>query len=194
MSDENIKVTDTAVEQTETQEPITTTTTEPEKTFTQDDVNRLIAQRLAAEERKHQKQVQAAREEGRTEAEKLAKMSEEQRVQHEREQAEKQAQAREAELAKREAELTRRELKATAGATLESKGIPRDLAEILDYTDADACNASIAVLEKAFNESVQAKVNERLKASGMSLPASAGKPDFARMSDAEYYAMLNNKH
>lgn len=66
-------------------------------------------------------------------------------------------------LARREADITRRELSASAKDTLASRGLPAGLAEVLNYTDADSMNASIAAVEKAFNEAVQAAVAERLR-------------------------------
>ena len=67
------------------------------------------------------------------------------------------------ELDAREAEITKRELMATAKNTLTDKKLPLELADILVYTDAESCNASIAAVEKAFNTAVEAAVQERLK-------------------------------
>lgn len=175
------------------QEQPTAATTETPKTYTQDDLDRIVAQKQSQWRRQHDREVENAREEARTEAEKLAKMTEEQRVQHEREKAEQETRQREADLAKREAELNRRELKTGAIDALESKGLPRGLADILDYSDADACSASIESVEKVFREAVQAEVDKRLRASGVRLPAPAGQPDYAKMSDAEYYAATYQK-
>ena len=188
----NNPVTEQAEQKPANQEPNETKPPE-EKTFTQADVDRIIAQRVSSMERKIREREQAAREEGRTEAEKLAKMSEEQRIQHEREQAAKAAQERENDLKKREEELTRRELRTQAVDSLESKGLPRGLADILNYTDAETCNASIESVEKVFRESVQAEVDKRLRASGVTLPSSAGKQDYSRMTDEEYYSTLLKK-
>src|SRR5690606_35045753 len=95
----------------------------------------------------------------KTEAEKLAKMNADQKAEYERKQ-------REEELAKRETEITRRELRATALETLAEKGLPKGLADILDFTSADSTNSSIESVEKAFREAVEAGVNERLKTKG----------------------------
>lgn len=129
---------------------------EDAKTFTQDDVNRIIQDRLAKERQKWEKEFQTKLDEAKTEAEKLAKMNAEQKAEYER-------QKREQELAKREAEITRRELRATALETLAEKGLPKQLADILDYTDAESTNKSIESVEKVFREAVEAAVNERLK-------------------------------
>ena len=127
---------------------------EGEKTFTQADVDRLISQTVARERTKAEEQAKAAR----TEAERLAKLSADERTAAEREQ-------REQELARRERELSRRELRATALQTLAEKGLPAELADALDYADADKCNATIAGVEKAFRAAVQKGVTDRLKGS-----------------------------
>lgn len=89
------------------------------------------------------------------EALKVSKMTSEQKAQHEAEQA------REA-LAKREAEITKRELRATAKETLAEKGLPANLADAVNYTDANSVTASIEALEKAFQTAVQGAVDARL--------------------------------
>ena len=94
-----------------------------------------------------------------SEAEKLAKMTDEQK-------AEYQIKKQNAELAKREADITKRELKATAKVTLAGKKLPVELADVLLYTDAKTCNDSIDVVEKAFQKSVEDAVKERLKGGG----------------------------
>ncbi len=91
-----------------------------------------------------------------SEAEKLAKMTAAEKQQY-------LEQKRQKELDDREAEITKRELMATAKNTLTDKKLPIGLADILVYTDADACNSSITAVEKAFNAAVEAAVEERLK-------------------------------
>lgn len=161
------------------------------KTYTEEElqaaINSAVQQRLARQKRDEEKRIEAARAEGRSEAEKLAKMTEDQRVEHERQRAEQAARDREEAITRREADITRRELRAAAIDTLAQKGLPRGLEAILTYTDADACNASIDAVEKVFREAVQEGVNERLRASGVSL-RNSGNNDYSRMSDADYYA------
>ena len=164
-----------------------------ERTFTQADVDRMIADRLSRERRQHQQDLENARTEGRTEAERLAQMTQEQRIQAEQQRAQQAAQQREQALAQREADITRRELRAQAIDTLMSRDLPRELESVLDYTSADACNASIDNVERVFRDAVQKAVDARLKASGVNLPAPGSKPDYARMSDADYYAATLKK-
>lgn len=91
-----------------------------------------------------------------SEAEKLAKMTAAEKQQY-------MEKKRQEALDKREAEITKRELMATAKNTLTDKKLPLELADILVYSDADACNKSITAVEKAFNAAVEKAVEERLK-------------------------------
>lgn len=131
------------------------------KTFTQEEVDRIIADRLArqakqSEKKFTQKEVDDLISEKLSEAEKLAKMNAEQKAKYEQEKHEK-------ELADREAALTKRELTATAKEVLAEKGLPAELADIVDTTSAENCTASIEAIEKAFSAAVQKAVNDRLK-------------------------------
>lgn len=123
-----------------------------ERTFTQADVDRIVQQTIARERKRSDAAVATAR----TEAERLAGMSAEQRLEHER-------QERERTLAEREATVQRRELRAQALETLAQRGLPRELAGVLSYESAEACNESIANAEKAFRAAVKRGVDERMK-------------------------------
>lgn len=103
-----------------------------------------------------------------SEAEKLAKMNKEEKAQY-------LYQKREKELSEKEAAITRRELMAEAKNTLAEKKLPVGLAEVLNYTDADACKASLEAVEAAFQEAVQAAVEDKLK--GGKPPKSAPQTD-----------------
>lgn len=163
----------------------TTQTAQPERTFTQADVDRMIADRLSRERRQHQQDIENARTEARTEAERLAQMTAEQRAQAEQQRAEQQAQQREQQLNQREADITRRELRSQAIDTLMQRDLPRELESVLDYSSADACSASIDNLERAFRVAVQHGVDARLKASGVRLPA-PGSSDTQLMAQVRH--------
>ena len=110
------------------------------------------------------KESQKAIEDAKTEAERLAAMSADEKAAAEKEKEEKA-------LAQREAEITRRELRATALETLAEKELPKELIETIVLTDSDACKASIDSVEKAFRVAVETAVNKRL-ASSADNPAS----------------------
>lgn len=157
---------------------------EKPKTYTQEEVNRMISERLGREEKKWTKRIESER----TEAEKLARMKAEERAEYE---ANKKSEA----LAQREKEITMRELKAQAFETLAEKGLPRELVNTLNLTDADACNESINNIEKIFKAAVEASVNEKLR--GKSQP-SGGSSTFSKKYTREELANMSveeiNKH
>ena len=105
---------------------------------------------------KAQEKWQALTDDKLSEAEKLAKMTKEEKAAYMQQKKEK-------ELTDREAAITRKELMAEAKNTLAEKNLPVELAEVLDYTDADACSKSITAVEKAFQSAVQSAVEDRLK-------------------------------
>ena len=113
-----------------------------------------------------------------SEAEKLARMTKEEKAQY-------LTQKHEKELADREAQITRRELMAEAKNTMTEKGLPLSLADVLNYTDADACNKSIAAVEKAFNAAVQTAVEEKLK--GGTPPKGTGGSDDTKTLQEQIY-------
>ena len=141
--------------------------------YTEEEVKAKLDHHMAQYRKSESKRIEQAREEARAE--------------HERQRVEQAAKDREAAIDQREAELNRRELRATAIEDLRKRGLPTSLEIVLNYTDADACHTSIDTVEKAFREAVQQGVDERLRQSGVTVRA-GNVPDYAKMSDAEYYA------
>ena len=117
-------------------------------TLTEDEVNRIVKQRLAREKKKWEKD--------HTEAERLQKMTDDEKKQYEEDK-------RKEDLDNREAAITRRELTAIAKEQLNAAGVPADMADFIDYTDADTVNESVKRLSKAFKGAVQQSVDDRLK-------------------------------
>lgn len=112
------------------------------------------------------------------EAAKLAKMSADEKAKYKNEQ-------READLAKRESAIVKRELMAEAKEQLADEGLPKELADTLDYTDAESCKKSLESVKKIFAAALEKAVNGKLKGNA---PHSAAKmPDYDSMSDDEYY-------
>lgn len=146
----------------------------------QAEFDRRMSKGLETAKGKWEQEATARLKAARTEAEKLAKMTAEQKAEHER-------QKREEDLSKRERDLTRRELRAQAAETLTQKGLPTGLLDTLNYADADTCQKSIEAVEKAFRDAVQSGVEGRLKGGA---PAGSGgnrEPDWDKMTDEEYY-------
>ena len=122
------------------------------KTFTQEELDKIVQGRIAKERKAWEKQL----EEQQTEAQKLETMSEKEKKKYQEEKRIK-------DLDDREAAITRRELTAQAKVQLADKGIPTELAEILILTDADSCKKSIETVEKAFQSAVEKAVEEKIK-------------------------------
>lgn len=119
-----------------------------------------------------------------SEAEKLSKMTKE-------EQAQYLQQKREKEFSEREASITRRELMAEAKGTLAEKGLPAELAEVLNYADADSCKKSMEAVEKAFQNAVKAAVDEKLK--GGKPPKKATETDTQKTLEQQVYNLMSGK-
>ena len=103
-----------------------------------------------------QEKWQALTDDKLSEADKLAKMTKEEKAQYMQKKKEK-------ELSDREAAVTRSELMAEAKNSLSDEGLPVELAEVLNYADADACKKSMETVKKAFQTAVEKAVDEKLK-------------------------------
>ena len=103
-----------------------------------------------------QEKWQALADDKLSEAEKLAKMTKDEQKTHMQNKRDK-------ELSDREAAVTRSELMAEAKNSLSDEGLPVELAEVLSYTDADACKKSMETVKKAFQTAVEKAVDEKLK-------------------------------
>lgn len=121
-----------------------------EKTFTQADVDKMIRKEQAKWKRQQEKAI--------SEAQRLAGLTAEERAAEE-------AKTREENLTKREAEITRRELRAQALSDLAEQQMPAELADLLDYSDADACAESIKKIRGVWQKAVQKGVEARVKGS-----------------------------
>lgn len=102
------------------------------KTFTQEELDKIVQGRIAKERKAWEKHL----EDEKTEAQKLETMSEKEKKKYQEEKRSK-------ELDDREAAITRRELTAQAKVQLADKGIPTELAEILNLTDAESCKRAL---------------------------------------------------
>ena len=139
------------------------------KTFTQEELDKIVQGKIAKERKAWEKHL----EDEKTEAQKLETMSEKEKKKYQEEKRIK-------ELDDREAAITRRELTAQAKVQLADKGIPTELAEILNLTDAESCKKSIEIVEKAFQTAVEKAVEEKIKGN-----APIKKAKDAKLTDEE---------
>ena len=125
-----------------------------------------------------QEKWQALTDDELSEAEKLGKMTKEEKAQYMQQKKEK-------ELSEREAAITRKELMAEARNTLAGDGLPQELAEVLNYTDADACKKSVETVKAAFQKAVEEAVEEKLK--GGKPPKKATETDEQKTQQQKVY-------
>lgn len=142
-------------------------TEEAVKTFTQEEVNEMIAKRLARETKKieaeKERAMQLKLKAELEESEKLAKMSEAERVKAQAEKERKQfEEERRLHLEERKQFEEEKMLRLTMEA-LEDKKLPGSFAKFLKVDNADDIMDNISVFEKGFNEAVEKAVAERLR-------------------------------
>ena len=184
MENTNVNVNEQTVEQT-TEQTAEQTKEQTVKTFTQEEVDKIVNKRLARE----RKDIEAKIEAERAEAERLAKMSE-----AEKQQALFKKQVAEFEATKRAFEQEK--LLNETSKQLASKNLPIEFAEMLKAEDAESTFENIKIFEAKFNEAVEKLVNERLR--GNTPKAQTGavegvtKEAFNKMSYKERLELYNS--
>ena len=163
-----------------------TTEVKEVKTFTQEEVDKMISKRLQRE----RKDIEAKIEAERKEAEELAKLSE---AEKQRKLFEKQV--KEFEETKRAFENER--LLNETSKQLASKNLPIEFAEMLKGNDAEKTFENIQLFEAKFNEAVEKVVTERLrgnvpKTTTSSNVASITKEQFNKMDLAQRQKLFND--
>ena len=156
------------------------------KTFTQDEVDKMISKRLQRE----RKDIEAKIEAERKEAEELAKLSEQ-----EKQKKLFEKQVREFEETKRAFENER--LLNETSKQLAAKNLPIEFAEMLKGNDAEVTFENIKLFESKFNEALERVVSERLKGNIpkttiSSSNSSITKEQFNKMDLVQRQKLFNN--
>lgn len=182
--DENLNTQNTGVDTTDT----STTGTET-KTYTQEEVDKLLQSEVDRRITSALKKQAKSNEAKIKEAQKLAQMNETEKFQYELEQREKA-------IVEKEKALALAENKNTASQILADKGLSLSLVDFVIAEDAETMNSNIRLLEKAFKDSVKREVEKRL---GSSAPKKNLPPDETitkeqakKMSIIERQNLLNN--
>lgn len=152
MSEEiNATVSTESTETVDTQGNVDTVQEEKhERTFTRAEIGKMLSAARSKWE--------AEQEAKENEAKKLAKMNADEKQKYQLDQ-------REQELADREKAIARKELTAEAKAMLSERDLPVELVNVVDLTNAETVSESITSIQKAWEESVQKGVSERMKGS-----------------------------
>ena len=159
MSEENNGTT-TTVDQTETVDTQNDKTVETEsntgsekheRTFTRAEIGKM----LAAERSKWEAEQATALEQAKSEGERLAKLTKDERAREEEAN-------RIAELEKREQDIAEREMKLATQSLLADEGLPQEFLDHVLAPTAEEVKAKITALRTVFDSEVEKRVNERL--------------------------------
>lgn len=179
------QINNTSVEEVQEQTETTEVKAKEEvKTFTQEEVDKIIAKRIAREK----KDIEAKIEAERKQAEELAKLSEQ-------EKASKLLEIKEKELEEKIRAFESEKLLNETSKQLASKNLPTEFAEILKGVDAETTFENIKVFEEKFNAALEIKVNERLRGNvpkvATKVAGTITKEDFDKMSYADRVKLFN---
>lgn len=169
------------IEQETQQEEVKTYSQEEFDKALQSEVDKRITQAMKTAERKADARVK--------EAEKLAKMNEQQRYEYELD-------TREKAIAEKEKQLALAENKAMAASILADKGISAKLVDFVVAEDAETMSNNISLLEAEFKSSVKAEVEKRLATStpkkNLPIDQTINKETFSKMKLTEQAALYNS--
>lgn len=154
--------------------------------YTQEQVDELLAMAAQdaaqAQEQAVSAAVAQARQAACAEAERAAaEASAQQEAARERE-------AREAAMSVREAAIMRREQRAAVMEALASEGLPAELAEVVDYADAETMEASLARIRTAWSAAVQRGIAQRMSGSAPRTGGGQVRPGTLREAIEHRYA------
>lgn len=157
---EEINGTTTTVDQTETVDTqnekavdveSNSDSDEHKRTFTRAEIGKM----LAAERTKWEAEQATALEQAKSEGERLAKLTKDERAREEEAK-------RIAELEKRERVIAEREMKLATQSLLADEGLPQEFLEHVLAPTAEEVKAKITALRDVFDSEVEKRVNERL--------------------------------
>ena len=180
MSEERIDNVETGTEQEQQEEKVLTFTQEELDALIQSKSDQRVSQALKTAEKK---KAQAVKE-----AEKLAKLSEQERYEYE-------LQQREQKLIEKERQMAILENKAEASKALSERHISPALTELVVAEDADTMMENIKLLDDVFKECVKKEVELRLAGSSPKKNLGDGKgmtrEEFMKLSLAKQSELLN---
>ena len=130
-------------------------TTEADKTFTQDELNHIVQERVQRAVAKAQKDAEDKIKQAQSEGERLAKLTKDERAKEEEAK-------RLADLEAREKAIAVKELRIETQSLLSDEGLPIEFLDVVMADTAESVKDNIASIRKVFDEAVEKRVNERL--------------------------------
>lgn len=149
--------TETTSEQTEV---VSETQPNDVKTFTQEDLDRIVTKRLEREAKKWEAKFNALEE-----AQKLSQMNEEQKAEYDYNKRIEELTQREQELEAKITAYNQQQYKATIQAQLQEAGLPTTMADMLVNMDAEAVATQINAMKEMFSTQINAQVQSKVQAS-----------------------------
>lgn len=160
-----------------------------QETYTKNEVDSAISKAvdsaLKKRDRKHQQELEKAREEARKKAESYAKLTE-------KEKRDKEIEEREQALAKKEKEFKLRELKSDVESDLKEKGLPTSFAEsLIHLEDNEKISDVVKEIKADFDNAVQEQVKE---ATRQSTPSNQSSSFGNRQASGKSFEQLANEN
>ena len=146
---------ETSTEVVETETVDNPETTEADKTFTQDELNHIVQERVQRAVAKAQKDAEDKIKQAQSEGERLAKLTKDERAKEEEAK-------RLADLEAREKAIAVKELRIETQSLLSDEGLPIEFLDVVMADTAESVKENIASIRKVFDEAVEKRVNERL--------------------------------
>lgn len=131
-------------------------TEEEIKTFTQEDIDKIVKDRLAREKANHEKEVREKIAKEREDAKRLADLSADEREKAILEQ-------KESDIAERESKLQMKELELDTINRLVEEELPISFKEFVIKDNAETTNENIKSFKNEWKKAIEVAVNERLK-------------------------------
>ena len=156
-------------------------TTEADKTFTQDELDHIVQERVKRAVAKAQKDAEDKIKQAQSEGERLAKLTKDERAKEEEAK-------RLADLEAREKAIAVKELRIETQSLLSDEGLPIEFLDVVMADTAESVKDNIASIRKVFDEAVEKRVNERLTQDKPRRGATAGA-----MTKAEIMAVQDAK-
>lgn len=129
--------------------------TEADKTFTQDELDHIVQERVKRAVAKAQKDAEDKIKQAQSEGERLAKLTKDERAKEEEAK-------RLADLEAREKAIAVKELRIETQSLLSDEGLPIEFLDVVMADTAESVKDNIASVRKVFDEAVEKRVNERL--------------------------------
>ena len=155
--------------------------TEADKTFTQDELDHIVQERVKRAVAKAQKDAEDKIKQAQSEGERLAKLTKDERAKEEEAK-------RLADLEAREKAIAVKELRIETQSLLSDEGLPIEFLDVVMADTAESVKDNIASIRKVFDEAVEKRVNERLTQDKPRRGATAGA-----MTKAEIMAVKDVK-